>query len=43
MPHVELGKKLCEELAPRVPGSPRGHAAPAAVMKLLAIVNKWRG
>jgi hypothetical protein len=39
---VELGKKLCEQLAPAVQDPEGGHAAPAAVMKLLATVEKWR-
>ena len=40
---VELGKKLCEQLAPAVQDPGGGHAAPAPVMKLLAAVAKWRG
>ena len=39
---VELGKKLTEQLAPAVEDPAGGHAAPAAVMKLLATVEKWR-
>jgi glucose-6-phosphate isomerase len=39
---VELGKKLCEQLAPAVEEPGGGHAAPAALMKLLASVEKWR-
>ncbi|MGH8306139.1 MAG: glucose-6-phosphate isomerase [Steroidobacteraceae bacterium] len=39
---VELGKKLTGELAPAVQDPPGGHAAPAAVMKLLAAVERWR-
>jgi len=39
---VELGKKLCEQLAPAVQDPDGGHAAPASVMKLLATVAKWR-
>jgi glucose-6-phosphate isomerase len=39
---VELGKKLCEQLAPAVEDPDGGHPAPAAVMKLLATVEKWR-
>src|ERR1700683_1271708 len=39
---VELGKKLCEQLAPAVEDPAGGHAAPAAVMKLLATVENWR-
>ncbi len=40
---VELGKKLCEQLAPAVQDPEGGHAAPAPVIKLLAAVAKWRG
>jgi glucose-6-phosphate isomerase len=40
---VELGKKITEQLAPAVEDPAGGHAAPAAVMKLLATVEKWRG
>jgi glucose-6-phosphate isomerase len=39
---VELGKKLTEQLAPAVEDPTGGHPAPAAVMKLLATVEKWR-
>jgi len=39
---VELGKKLTEQLAPAVQDPAAGHAAPAAVVKLLATVEKWR-
>jgi glucose-6-phosphate isomerase len=39
---VELGKKLCEQLAPVVQDPGGGHQAPASVMKLLASVQKWR-
>ena len=39
---VELGKKLCEQLAPAVQDPDGGHPAPASVMKLLAAVAKWR-
>jgi glucose-6-phosphate isomerase len=39
---VELGKKLCEQLAPAVEDPTGGHPAPAAVIKLLATVEKWR-
>ena len=39
---VELGKKLCEQLAPAVEDPKGGHPAPAAVVKLLATVEKWR-
>jgi len=39
---VELGKKLTEQLAPAVQDPSGGHAAPAAVLKLLASVQKWR-
>jgi glucose-6-phosphate isomerase len=40
---VELGKKLTAQLAPTVEDPAGGHAAPAAVMKLLATVARWRG
>ena len=39
---VELGKKLCEQLAPAVQDPAGGHAAPQAVKKLLATVAQWR-
>jgi glucose-6-phosphate isomerase len=39
---VELGKKLCEQLAPAVEDPTGGHAAPPSVIKLLATVEKWR-
>jgi len=39
---VELGKKLCEQLAPAVQDPGGGHPAPAAVMQLLARVEQWR-
>jgi glucose-6-phosphate isomerase len=39
---VELGKKLTAQLAPAVQDPSGGHAAPAAVLKLLATVEKWR-
>jgi glucose-6-phosphate isomerase len=39
---VELGKKLTSQLAPAVQDPGGGHAAPPAVMKLLATVDKWR-
>jgi glucose-6-phosphate isomerase len=39
---VELGKKLTEQLAPAVEDPAGGHPAPAAVIKLLATVQKWR-
>ena len=39
---VELGKKLCDQLAPAVQDPDGGHAAPASVLKLLATVAKWR-
>jgi glucose-6-phosphate isomerase len=39
---VELGKKLCEQLVPAVEDPTGGHAAPPAVVKLLATVEKWR-
>ncbi|MGB6604910.1 MAG: glucose-6-phosphate isomerase [Steroidobacteraceae bacterium] len=40
---VELGKKLTAQLAPAVEDPAGGHAAPAAVLELLAIVAQWRG
>ncbi len=40
---VELGKKLTEQLAPAVEDPAAGHAAPAAVLELLATVAQWRG
>jgi glucose-6-phosphate isomerase len=39
---VELGKKLCEQLAPAVQDPAGGHAAPPSVKKLLATVAQWR-
>ena len=39
---VELGKKLVEQLAPAVQDPGGGHAAPAEVLKLLAVVERWR-
>jgi glucose-6-phosphate isomerase len=39
---VELGKKLTAQLVPAVQDPAGGHAAPAAVLKLLATVEKWR-
>jgi glucose-6-phosphate isomerase len=39
---VELGKKLTAQLAPAVEDPDGGHPAPAAVIKLLATVQKWR-
>jgi glucose-6-phosphate isomerase len=39
---VELGKKLTSQLAPAVQDPGGGHPAPAAVMKLLAVVDRWR-
>jgi glucose-6-phosphate isomerase len=39
---VELGKKLTERLAPAVQDPSGGHAAPAAIQKLLAAVARWR-
>jgi glucose-6-phosphate isomerase len=39
---VELGKRLCDQLAPAVEDPAGGHAAPAAVLKLLATVDRWR-
>ena len=40
---VELGKKLTSELAPAVEDPAGGHAAPPAVLELLATVAQWRG
>jgi len=40
---VELGKKLCEQLAPAVEDPSGGHPAPAVVAKLLLTVQRWRG
>jgi len=39
---VELGKKLTEQLAPAVREPSGGHAAPAALMRLLALIDQWR-
>jgi glucose-6-phosphate isomerase len=39
---VELGKKLTAQLVPAVTEPSGGHAAPPAVLKLLASVDKWR-
>jgi glucose-6-phosphate isomerase len=39
---VELGKKLCEQLAPAVQDPSGGHPAPAPVAKLLVTIDKWR-
>jgi len=39
---VELGKKLCEQLAPAVEDPEGGHPAAPAVQKLLASVARWR-
>jgi glucose-6-phosphate isomerase len=39
---VELGKKLTAQLVPAVAEPAGGHGAPAAVLKLLASVDKWR-
>jgi glucose-6-phosphate isomerase len=39
---VELGKKLTAQLAPAVEDPNGGHPAPAAVIKLLETVQKWR-
>src|SRR5436309_15395891 len=39
---VELGKRLTEQLAPTVEDPAGGHAAPSAVLKLLATVERWR-
>jgi glucose-6-phosphate isomerase len=39
---VELGKKLCEQLAPAVQDPAGGHPAPAPIAKLLVTVDKWR-
>jgi glucose-6-phosphate isomerase len=40
---VELGKKLTAQLVPAVTEPSGGHAAPAAVLKLLATLDRWRG
>jgi glucose-6-phosphate isomerase len=39
---VELGKKLTAQLAPAVQAPAGGHAAPAAVTRLLTTIAKWR-
>jgi len=39
---VELGKKLTEQLSPAVEDPAGGHAAPAAVLKLLVRLEQWR-
>jgi glucose-6-phosphate isomerase len=39
---VELGKKLTEELVPAVENPAGGHAAPAALLRLLGTVEEWR-
>jgi glucose-6-phosphate isomerase len=39
---VELGKRLTEQLAPAIEDPAGGHAAPPAVMQLLAAVERWR-
>jgi glucose-6-phosphate isomerase len=39
---VELGKKLTQQLAPAVEEPGGGHAAPAAISKLIARVDQWR-
>jgi len=39
---VELGKKLCEELAPAVEDPAGGHGAPPGVLALLEYVERWR-
>jgi glucose-6-phosphate isomerase len=39
---VELGKRLCEQLLPAVQEPYGGHAAPAAILKLLTTVDQWR-
>jgi glucose-6-phosphate isomerase len=40
---VELGKKLTAQLAPAVQDPGAGHAAPAAILPLLAAIDEWRG
>jgi glucose-6-phosphate isomerase len=39
---VELGKRLTEQLVPAVEDPDGGHAAPAAITKLIARVAQWR-
>ena len=39
---VELGKKITQQLAPAVEDPGGGHAAPAAITKLIARVEQWR-
>jgi glucose-6-phosphate isomerase len=39
---VELGKKITEQLVPAVDDPAGGHAAPAAVSKLIARIDQWR-
>jgi glucose-6-phosphate isomerase len=39
---VELGKRITEQLAPAVEDPAGGHAAPAAISKLIARVDQWR-
>jgi glucose-6-phosphate isomerase len=39
---VELGKKLTAQLLPAVTEPGAGHAAPPAVIKLLATLDRWR-
>jgi glucose-6-phosphate isomerase len=39
---VELGKKLTSQLVPAVQNPVGGHPAPAGVMKLLTVVERWR-
>ncbi|HEX4389520.1 MAG TPA: glucose-6-phosphate isomerase [Steroidobacteraceae bacterium] len=39
---VELGKKLTAQLAPAVQDPAAGHAAPAAILPLLAAIAEWR-
>jgi glucose-6-phosphate isomerase len=40
---VELGKKLTERLVPAVQDPRAAHGSPAALAKLLAAVDRWRG
>jgi glucose-6-phosphate isomerase len=39
---VELGKKITQQLAPAVEDPGGGHAAPAAISKIIARVDQWR-
>src|SRR5262249_32958602 len=40
---VELGKTLPAPLAPAVQAPSAGHAAPPAILALLAAIDDWRG